>query len=131
MASKTVLLVGVVIIVILVGAAAYYVFSSSSSGNSTTIGITIMGDGRDFYTPANVTVRLNQHVTLAVFNDDDNPHGLAIAAFNVTTGSIAPSQAFRVSFVASQPGTFEFYSPVELTNATGVQDLQGYLMVQP
>jgi heme/copper-type cytochrome/quinol oxidase subunit 2 len=101
-----------------IASGAYYeqtVTSSNSSPSSLQVSIQILGGVGvgtvDTYSPDNFTVRLGQHVTLAILNTDDNTHGLVMAAFNVDTGKILPGITDRVSFVANQTGTFRFYEP--------------------
>jgi heme/copper-type cytochrome/quinol oxidase subunit 2 len=91
----------------------------------------------DSYSPDSFTVKMGQHVTLAVLNTDDNTHGLVIKAFGVDTGKILPGQTYRVSFVANQTGTFEFYEPAGYcTGGVGnvcnsIQHMTGNMTVTP
>jgi plastocyanin len=135
MFSKALIIAGVVIV--LVVAPAYYLYSSSLSTNSVEFNIQIVGDGTDYYSPANVIVRQGQVVTLAVFNTDDNTHGLAIPAFNVDTGIIKKGITARVTFTADKIGTFPWDEPPGYcTGGNGnicnsAQDLKGNLTVIP
>jgi len=128
---------GVVIIAVLMAGSAFYLYSSSQSTNSIEVGIEIVGDGTDYYVPANFTVRQGQIVTLAVFNTDDNTHGLAIPAFNVDTGIIKHGITARVTFTANEVGTFPLNEPAGYcTGGNGnvcnsAQDLKGSLTVIP
>jgi heme/copper-type cytochrome/quinol oxidase subunit 2 len=70
-----------------------------------------VGDGKDCYVPANATVRQGQVVTFVVFNTDDNTHGLAIPAFNMTTGVIKHGITARFTFTADKLGTFPWVEP--------------------
>jgi heme/copper-type cytochrome/quinol oxidase subunit 2 len=130
-------LVVVGVVVVLVVAPALYLYSSSQSANSVEINIQIVGDGTDYYVPANLTVRQGEVVTLAVFNSDDNTHGLDIPAFNVDTGIIPHGITARVTFTASKIGTFQFFEPAGYcTGGKGnvcnsAQDLRGKLTVTP
>jgi len=114
--SRSILLI-LVLVGAVVAAGEYYSQTKSSSGSSSNllVNITIIGTPAagtvDFYLPNNFTVREGQHVTLAVLNTDDNTHGLVMRAFGVDTGKIPPGQTYRVSFVANQTGTFEFFEP--------------------
>src|ERR1700730_2615944 len=133
--SKALIVAAVVIV--LVAAPAFYLYSSSQSSNSVTFGIQIVGDGTDYYVPANVTVRQGQVVTFAVFNTDDNTHGLAIPAFKVDTGIIKHGITVRVTFTADKIGTFPWDEPPGYcTGGNGnlcnsAQDLRGNLYVIP
>ncbi len=135
MLQKALIVAGVLIVLVL--APAFYLYSSSQSANSVEIGIQIVGDGTDYYVPANVVVRQGQVVTLAVFNTDDNTHGLAIPAYNITTGIIKHGITARITFTASKVGTFVFDEPPGYcTGGNGnacnsVQDLRGNLTVTP
>jgi plastocyanin len=126
-----------VVILVLVVAPAYYLYTLNQSSNAVQVNIQIVGDGTDYYVPANVTVRLGEVVTLAVFNSDDNTHGLAIPAFGVDTGVIKSGITARVTFTASRLGTFPFSEPAGYcTGGRGnvcnsVQDLHGNLTVVP
>ncbi len=111
--------------------------SSQSTSNSVEVNIQIVGDGTDYYVPANVTVKLGQVITFAVFNTDDNTHGLAIPAFNVDTGIIKHGITARVTFTADKVGTFPWDEPIGYcTGGNGnvcnsAQDLKGNLTVTP
>ncbi len=135
MFSKAIIVAG--ILIFLVAAPAYYLYSISQSSNSVEINIQIVGDGTDFYLPANVIVRQGQVVTFAVFNTDDNTHGLTIPAFNVDTGIIKHGITARVTFTANKVGTFPFDEPPGYcTGGNGnvcnsAQDLKGNLTVTP
>ncbi len=135
MFSRTVILAGVFIV--LVVAPAYYLYTVSLSSNSVDVNISIVGDGTDYYVPANVIVRQGQVVTLAVFNTDDNTHGLVVPAFNVDTGVIKHGITARVTFTPDKLGTFPFDEPPGYcTGGNGnicnsAQDLKGNLTVIP
>ncbi len=106
----------VVILVAAVAAGEYYAGTfGSTSSNSLTVNISILGGVGagtvDAYSPNTFTVKEGQQVTLAVLNTDDNTHGLAIRAFGVDTGKILPGHTDRVTFVANQTGTFEYFEP--------------------
>jgi plastocyanin len=126
---------------VLVAASAYYLYSSNASSqsasNSVEVSIQIVGDGTDYYVPANVTVKLGQVVTFAVFNTDDNTHGLAIPAFNMDTGIIKHGITARFTFTADKVGTFPWDEPIGYcTGGNGnvcnsAQDLKGNLTVTP
>lgn len=135
MVSRALVLVGFV--AVLVAASAFYLYSSRQSSNSVEVNIQIVGDGTDYYVPANVTVRQGQVVTLVVFNTDDNTHGLAIPSLNVDTGIIKHGITARVTFTADKVGTFAWDEPPGYcTGGNGnicnsSQDLKGSLTVMP
>jgi plastocyanin len=136
MVSKAPVAVGIV--AILVAASAYYLYSTSqSSPNSVEFNIQIVGDGTDYYVPANATVRLGQVVTFSVFNTDDNTHGLSIPAFNMDTGVIKHGITKHFTFTADKLGTFAWVEPPGYcTGGNGnvcnsAQDLKGNLTVIP
>jgi plastocyanin len=136
MVSKALVAIGAV--GLLVAASAYYLYSSGqSASNSVEVNIEIVGDGKDYYVPASVTVRQGQVVTFAVFNSDDNTHGLAIPAFNVDTGIIKKGITARFTFTADKLGTFPWNEPANYcTGGVGnvcnsAQDLKGNLTVTP
>lgn len=124
-------------VAVLVAASAFYLYSSRQSSNSVEVNIQIVGDGTDYYVPANVTVRQGQVVTLVVFNTDDNTHGLAIPSLNVDTGIIKHGITARVTFTADKVGTFAWDEPPGYcTGGNGnicnsSQDLKGSLTVMP
>jgi hypothetical protein len=113
---------------ILVGGIGYFIYSNSST-SSNDVAITI-GAGSSYFTPTIVTVNLDQTVTMVVFNADNNPHVFSIKAFNATTGVIQPGKTGRATFVANQTGVFPFYSPLSSTDAQGMADLNGTLVVR-
>ncbi len=115
MKTRSILLV-LVIVVAAVAAGEYYTQSfNSSSPSNPLVNIEIIGGPAagtvDYYSPNNFTVREGQQVTLAILNTDDNTHGLVLRAFGVDTGKIPPGHTDRVTFVANQTGTFEFFEP--------------------
>src|SRR6266566_2001054 len=91
-----------VVFIVLAVAPAYYLYAISRSSNSVEVNIQIVGDGKDYYVPDNVIVMQGQVVTLAVFNTDDNTHGLAIPALNVDTGIVRHGVTARVTFTAEK-----------------------------
>jgi uncharacterized cupredoxin-like copper-binding protein len=113
---RPILLVGVIVVAV-VAAGEYYgsTLGTSSSSNSLTVHIEILGGVGagtvDGYRPSSFTVKQGQQVTLAILNTDDNTHGLVIRAFGVDTGKILPGITDRVSFVANQTGTFQYFEP--------------------
>ncbi len=121
----------------MVVAPAFYLYSSSRSTNTIQINIQIVGDGSDYYDPSSLTVKQGEVVTLAVFNSDDNTHGLVIPAFNVDTGIIKHGITARVTFTADKVGTFTFDEPPGYcTGGNGnvcnsAQDLRGNMTVTP
>jgi len=136
MVSKAV--VAIAAVALLVAASAYYLYSSGqSASNSVEVNIEIVGDGKDYYVPASVTVRQGQVVTFAVFNSDDNTHGLAIPAFNVDTGIIKKGITARFTFTADKSGTFPWDEPANYCKGgvgnvcNSAQDLKGNLTVTP
>ena len=141
--SRSLVLIAVIVVAV-VASGEYYaqtVSSSDSSENSQTVNIQILGGVGagtiDSYSPNIFTVKEGQHVTLAVLNTDDNTHGLVIRAFGVDTGLIRPGDTDRVSFVANQTGTFEFFEPPGYcTGGVGnvcnsVQHMTGNMTVVP
>jgi heme/copper-type cytochrome/quinol oxidase subunit 2 len=137
MPSKSILISVVVVVLLLVVGGGYIISSSTNAGKAVEVGITIMGDDMDHYSPANVTVREGQSVTLAVFNDADVTHGLVLPAFNVDTGIIPSKHTIRASFLADKVGTFSFNSPASHCSGRAVnacdnqQGLDGTLTVLP
>lgn len=84
------------------------------------------------YSPDNFTVAQGEHVSLAVENDDNSTHGLAISEFNVNTGGIAPNATLIVSFVPNALGNFTFSEPTSDCgggNCDAGQALTGWFVV--
>jgi len=136
MVSKALVAIGAV--ALLVAGSAYYLYSSGqSSSNSVEFNIQIVGDGTDYYVPANVTVRQGQVVTFSVFNTDDNTHGLAIPAFGMDTGIIKHGITVHFTFTANKVGTFPWDEPAGYCTGgnnnvcNSAQDLKGSLIVTP
>lgn len=134
MVSKA--LVAVVAVVIAAAAGAgFYLNSAGRASNSVQIGIQIVGDGSDYYVPANFTVKQGQVVNLSVFNTDDNTHGLVIPEFHVDTGIIKHGITAQVTFTANKVGVFPYYEPPGYcTGGNGnicnsFQDLKGNMTV--
>jgi len=135
--SKALLGAAVVVALGVAAAGSYLYLSNQSSGNAAQVNIQIIGDGTDYYSPANFTVKQGQVVTLFVYNTDDNTHGLAIPAFGVDTGIIKHGITAQVTFTASKAGTFPIDEPPGYcTGGNGnvcnsSQDLKGNLTVTP
>jgi len=112
---KTTYVLVALVAVAAVAAGVYLSGGGSNSGGSTLINIQILGGVGvgtvDQYSPNSFTVHQGEKVTLAVLNTDDNTHGLVITAFGVDTGKILPGQTDRVTFVANETGTFQYYEP--------------------
>jgi plastocyanin len=142
MVMKMVLIAGAVLVVLL-GGGAYYIYyiNSTISPNSVTIDISIVGtsavNATDTYSPDNFTVKLGQHVTLAVIDTDDNTHGLVISEFSVDTGKIPSGTTTRVTFVVDKTGIFKFYEPPGYctggagNSCNSIQQMTGYMTVEP
>jgi len=103
---------------LVVAAAAIYVLSNPGTGSgkpsSVSIDLQIIEDDpvqqiQHFY-PGNMTVSLNQSVSLAIRNGDDEPRTFVIKDFNVNV-TMGPGTTGRVMFLASKVGAFVFYSP--------------------
>lgn len=130
------LILAVVVIVVLAGSSFYYINTvSASSKNSVTVDIMVT-DGTpqngapDEFFPHFFTVTEGQHVTIVFDNTDDDPHELAIPAFNVNTGVVPSGITTRVSFVPDQTGVFPYYEPAGLCgNCTGAQETWGNMTV--
>jgi len=135
--AKLLLLVAVIVGVVVVAGALYARSASSSSGGSVEVDIEIVGglgaSTTDTYQPDNFTVSQGQTVVLVVQNTDDNPHGLAIPAFNVDTGAIKSGGTVRVTFVADKAGTFTFSEPAGYcgANCNSAQKMTGTMTVKP
>jgi len=129
MASRSAKIGVFALALVLAGGIGYFVYSNSSPG-LTEVQITL-GAGSSYFAPTSATVTLGQTVAFVVFNDDKSPHAFAIRAFNLSTGDIQPGKTARVTFVANQPGTFPFYSPLSADDAKGMTDLNGTLTVRP
>ena len=95
--TRTKIEVGVVVLIIAAGIG-YFIYSNATS-NVAEVDISL-GEGSNWFTPTNATVKLGQPVTIVVFNDDDNAHTFAIQAFNASTGVIASGLSGRNSFVS-------------------------------
>ncbi len=130
-------LAAALVFLVLFVAPAAYLSLSNKPGNSVTVSVEIVGDDTDRFVPSDVVVTQGQVVTFAVFNSDDNTHGLAIPAFNMDTGIIKHGITVRFTFTADKAGTFLFDEPPGYcTGGNGnvcnsVQDLRGNLTVLP
>jgi nitrite reductase (NO-forming) len=71
-----------------------------------------------------LTAQVGDQISLTVINGDPVLHDLAIDAFNVSTGELtARDQQVTLSFVASQPGEFEYYCTVPGHREVGMHGL--------
>jgi hypothetical protein len=106
--------VGIVVVLVLAAAAGVYFLSKPNTNGPVEVDIQIIEDDpvlqiQHFY-PDNVTLTLNQNVTLAVRNGDDEPRTFVLKDFNVNLTMSAGTTA-RASFQVGKTGTFLFYSP--------------------
>jgi hypothetical protein len=131
----------VVIVALVVGAGVYFLSSSqapsTTQNNNVEIQIVIKETDPvnqiDNFVPANVTARLSQNVTIAVQNGDDEPRLFVLLTFGVNE-TIAAGTTGRVTFLASEAGTFKFTSTggaSSVSNGKPAQTLIGYLTVTP
>ncbi len=136
---KSSVILAVVIVAVLAVSAGYYIngVSGGNSKNSVTVDITatmgtVANGAPDTFSPRTFTVTEGQHVTIVFLNSDDDPHELAIPQFSVDTGVVQSGTTARVSFIASQAGTFQFYEPQGLCgNCTSTQEMTGNMTVLP
>jgi len=128
MASKSAKLGVLVLASILAGGIAYFVYSNAATG-ATEVQVTL-GAGSVYIMPTTATVTLGQTVTFVVFNNDNNPHSFAIKAFGASTGDIQPGKTGRMTFVANQVGSFQFFSPLSAADAKEMTDVNGTLTVR-
>jgi heme/copper-type cytochrome/quinol oxidase subunit 2 len=63
------------------------------------------------YYPDNFTVAKGAHITLAITNEDNITHGLAVPQFNIDTGQMKPNATTTLSFVANPVGTYTYEEP--------------------
>jgi cupredoxin-like protein len=111
--SRTVA-VGIVVVLVLAVGAGEYLLSKPNTNAPVEVDMQIIEDDpvlqiQHFY-PDNVTLKLNQNVTLAIRNGDDEPRTFVLKEFNVNfTMSAGTTQ--RATFQATKTGTFLFYSP--------------------
>jgi Cupredoxin-like domain len=106
--------VGLVVVLVLALAAGEYFLSKPNSNAPVEVDIQIIEDDpvlqiQHFY-PDNVTMKLNQNVTLAVRNGDDEPRTFALKDFNVNV-TMSAGTTGRVTFQVNKVGSFLFYSP--------------------
>lgn len=103
-----------VIIAVLALAAVEYVISSKSQGLGREIDITIVETNpvlqTDYFYPDTLNANLDQNLTLAILNNDDNVRVLTVPAFNINE-TLNPGEAARVPLFADKAGVFLFYSP--------------------
>jgi len=109
-----------IVVFVLALAAGEYALNSESHGESREIDITIVETNPilqiDYFYPDSFSANLNQNVTLAVLNDDDNVRVLTVPAFNINE-TLSPGEAARVPLLADKAGAFLFYSPKTPPNA--------------
>jgi heme/copper-type cytochrome/quinol oxidase subunit 2 len=118
--------VAVVIVIIVALSGAYYYFEVYSKPSSTgyfseRVRIDIGGyyynasDPVDStpaaYYPSSFNVTVGAHITLSVTNTDNMTHGVAVPAFHVDTGPMAPNATTTITFVASPTGNYTYDEP--------------------
>jgi heme/copper-type cytochrome/quinol oxidase subunit 2 len=135
--SRT-LMVLLVIVVVAIAAAGVYLYTRQPGGSgpgSSEIQISIKETDPvnqiDSFVPQNVTATQGTSLTFVVQNGDDEPRVFSLPAFAVNQ-TISAGTTSRISFSASQAGTFKFtsYATIVLFNKTA-PILTGYLTVTP
>jgi Cupredoxin-like domain len=112
--SRTLSAVLAVVLLLAVVAGAYFLSQRTNSNAPREIDIRIIEDNpvlqSDHFYPDNATAKLNENVTLAIQNGDDELRYFTIKEFNVNL-TLPAGTAGRVSFQANRLGTFAFFSP--------------------
>jgi plastocyanin len=81
--------------------------------------------GDNFFSPAKLTVRAGQQVTVVITNDGQALHNWAIVNPNDPSGTHPESPLLKhgeravVAFTIGQPGTYAFHCDVHLKEMTG------------
>jgi hypothetical protein len=106
--------IGVVVVLVLAAAAGVYLLSKPNPNAPIEVDIQIIEDDpvlqiQHFY-PDNFTLALNQNVTLAVRNGDDEPRTFVVKDFNVNV-TMSAGTTGRVTFQVTKAGAHVFYSP--------------------
>lgn len=113
--NKYFIITGLVVVVI-VGGVIYRIFLLPKSSVPVESGqvknITITAKKNEWrFVPEDIDLVRGDKVIMAVVNEDDYDHGLAIDAFGVSQRMPAKS-TIRVEFVVTQEGDFPFYCSV-------------------
>ncbi len=85
---------------------------SNASPSAAAQTVSISGDEFS-YSPSNVTVKVNQPVTLTFKNNGKYPHNLTIADLDAQTKTIQPGEIDTITFTPSKTGSFSFKCTVD------------------
>ena len=84
--------------------------------------------------PTMMVVREDDTVDLAVANPDQFSHQFELTGYNQRTKVLGPGESDRVTFVADQPGVFEYHcmlphDPAKKQCTPDHPEMRGYLIV--
>jgi heme/copper-type cytochrome/quinol oxidase subunit 2 len=104
----------VLVLIVVAGLVAYYQSYQSAAapqGKTETVKVDIKsvtenGVEHHVFDPGTVTVHKGDHIVLMVTNNDEHPHGIAIADLNLDTGALTDGQTAKLEFDATSTGTF-------------------------
>lgn len=86
---------------------------TAPAANTTTTGSGIIISGSEFaFTPASITTKVGQPVTLTFKNEGKYPHNLSISDLNVQTKTINPGESDSVTFTPDKTGSFTYICTV-------------------
>jgi plastocyanin len=98
----------------------------SGCGGQETQAITIQASGMSF-TPARVTVKIGQAVSLRIINRDGYAHAFDLDAFDIHS-PLSAKETQNFSFTPETPGRFLFYCSSPGHKMAG---MEGLLIVEP
>ena len=113
--NKYFILIGIVVLVI-IGGVVYKIFLRPQSSEPVITGveknITIIAEQDKWrFSPEDIEINRGDKVMMAVINEDDYDHGIAIDAYGISQRMPAKS-TIKVEFTATQEGDFPFYCSV-------------------
>ena len=113
--SRWVWIIVIIVVIAVIGVGEAELNIGGVSKGTTQIDLRIIEDNLvleedDFY-PDSLYVPLNQNISMAVQNTDDEQRTFALPQFNINL-TISPGETQRVNFEANKLGTFNYTSPI-------------------
>jgi Cupredoxin-like domain len=113
--SRTVWIILIIIVIAVIAIGESELHIGSAPPGTTQIDLRIIEDNpvlqEDHFYPDSLYLPLNQNISLAVQNGDDEQRVFSLPQFNINL-TISPGETQRVNFDANKLGTSNFTSPI-------------------
>jgi hypothetical protein len=113
--SRWVWIIVIIVVIAVIGVGEAELNIGGVSKGTTQIDLRIIEDNpvlqEDHFYPDSLYVPLNQNVSMAVQNTDDEQRTFSLPQFNINV-TISPGETQRVNFEANKLGTYNYTSPI-------------------